>query len=156
MANRHLLYLGLFGLLLQGCDSSPDITSSTAGRPTPDGSGNSFFNAIEMTSESTVATTSDNEVFYKFSGPSAIFQPAYSGTVTLGLSGLTGNADLELYDRNLNLISWSRESDTASEEIVYWYSNAKFDSLILNGLHFVRIRNASGSTLDYNLTFRFE
>lgn len=156
MANRPLLLLGMIGFSLVGCDSTPDITSNLSGRPTPDGSGSSFFNAIAISAQETTATLSDSEVFYKFSGPSVIFKPGYSGTVTLGLSGLTANADLELYDRNLNLISWSREAELVNEEIVYWYSNAQFDSLELNGLHFVRIRNSAATTLDYTLTFRFE
>lgn len=154
MANRHLLLLGLAGLFLSGCDSTPDTTSNTSGKPTPDGSGDSFFNAITINANTTTATLSGSEVFYKFHSP---FMTAnYSGTVTLGLTGLTGNADLELFDRNLNRISWSSESGTTDEEIRYWYSTAQFEALDFSGLHFVRIRNSGGNTLDYTLTFRFE
>ena len=154
MANRNLLLLGLIGLSLSGCDSTPDVTSNTSGKPSPDGSGNSFFNAITMNTATTTGTLTGSEVFYKFHSP--LMTANYSGTLTLGLTGLTGNADLELFDRNLNRISWSNESGTTDETIPYWYSTTRHEALELNGLHFVRIRNTAGTTLDYTLTFRFE
>ncbi len=149
--------LSIFIWLSMGCSETfPDITNDVSNLPQPDSNSNdTFFNADTLTTAVVTDTlgVSDQQDYYKIFSS---YETRYNGTITISLTALSGDADLELFDHNLNLISWSRTDGLDDEVIEYWYDatqNSDLDSL---GLHFIRISNADGDNLDYSLSFTFD
>lgn len=142
--------------VLAGCDTYPDISDDNSNRPDPsEASNDTPFGASNINEEQLIIGTlsSDNLVdYHKFNLPRL-----YSGTVVVTLTGLTTNVDIELLDYNLNLLSWSRESDTSSEQITLWH-DASFNSESYDtGLYFVRVyTNSNNLPSPYTLEYNFD
>jgi len=153
---RFSLLLAAMSLSLAGCDSYPDISDSEQNQPDPsEASNDTFFGADSITEERPVLATlsSDNTIdHYKFT----IFQD-YNGPLTVTLSGITGDADIELYDFNLNLVSWSRTADTSEELIELWHDAAYNSDSYDNGQYFIRVYTRdAGLISDYTLEWDFD
>ncbi|WP_430460709.1 hypothetical protein ACQUQU_16020 [Thalassolituus sp. LLYu03] len=149
--------LGIAALALAGCaDTYPDINNSGTGVPDPDASTNdTFFNADNMVDGDTgTLSAGDEQDYYRLRGSQ--FERYYNGTLTISLTNLNGDADLEVFDHNLNLLSWSRTAGTDDEVVTLWYDATRNTNLDTQGLHFIKVSSASGTTLNYTLHFSFE
>lgn len=143
-------------MLLSGCDTYPDIADSNSPGPTPDSESNdTFFNANSLDENTVSGTLSNDNISDYYQTNSALFNERFSGQMTVTLTGTSGNADLELFDSNLNLISWSRTEESSSEEIIYWYSGAADSHRDVDGQHYILVSTPSGETTDYTLIFQF-
>lgn len=143
-------------LLIGGCDNYPDIADSNSPGPTPDSETNdTFFNADSLDSNTVSGTLSNDNLTDYYKTSSVLFNERFNGQMTITLTGTGGNADIELFDSNLNLISWSRTEGSSEEEIIYWYSGAADSHRDVDGQHYILVSTPSGDTSDYTLTFEF-
>jgi hypothetical protein len=143
-------------ILLSGCDTYPDIADDNGPGPTPDSETNdTFFNADSLDSNTVSGTLSNDNLTDYYKTSSALFNERFNGQMTITLTGTGGNADIELFDSNLNLISWSRTEDSSEEEIIYWYSGAADSHRDVDGQHYILVSTPNGDTSDYTLTFTF-
>ncbi len=144
-------------LILAGCaDTFPDINNSGSGVPDPDPSSNdNFFNADYMNDGDTGALAADDrQDYYRLRGSQ--FNRYFNGTLTISLTNMNGDADLEVFDHNLNLLSWSRTAGTADEVVTLWYDASRNTNLDTQGLHFIKVSSADGNNMNYTLNFSFE
>lgn len=68
-------------------------------------------------------------------------------TYTFELTGLTGDADIELINSFLNKESWSDNNGTEAEMIGYWRDYNDYD----NNIVYLKVINRSGTDLNYTL-----
>jgi len=144
-------------LILAGCaDTYPDITNNSSGVPDPDPASNdTFFNADYMDDGDTgTLGPDDRQDYYRLAG--SRFESSYNGTLTISLTNMNGDADLEVFDHNLNLLSWSRTAGTADEVVTLWYDASRNTNLDTQGLHFIKVSSADGNNMNYTLNFSFE
>lgn len=154
----------MFAAALAGCaDSSlPDITSDVSGVPQPDSSTNdTLFNAdlLPPSGKNSTLGAEDPVDYYRISGNSVYaggIGNTYNGTLIITLSNMSGDADIELFDSDLNLMSWSRNSGVEDEEIVVWYDASANNDLDTRGLHFIKVSLMSDGNMNYSLNYRFE
>lgn len=66
---------------------------------------------------------------------------------TFELTGLTGDADIELINSFLNKESWSERTGTEDEFIGYWRDYNDYD----NNIVYLKVINRSDTDLDYTL-----
>jgi hypothetical protein len=118
-----------------------NLSLAAASATIPDNAGNTLATARDITIGATPTTysdfvgTTDTNDYYRFSlGTSSNF--------TLGLAGLSADADVSLLDSNGSVITSSTNGSTSSESIGRQLSA---------GTYFVRVYPYSGST-NYNLT----
>jgi len=142
--------------LLVGCDTYPDIADYDGNNPQPSSTSNdTLFDADEMFESTPVIDTLDtNDVqdHFKFE----LSPASYNGPVTITLTGVSGDADIELFDFNLNLISWSRTQGTSDESISFWHDAAYNDDSYDVGLYFLRVYSADKQFADYTLSYDFK
>ncbi|HEY9642649.1 MAG TPA: FKBP-type peptidyl-prolyl cis-trans isomerase [Coleofasciculaceae cyanobacterium] len=114
--------------------------------PASDQFGNSFDTATPL--RSTTATFND---FVGNSDPNDFlkFQPLVAGQFNAGLTGLSDDANLELYDNNRNLIFASNNSGTANETINQHLTN------IAGSTYYLRIAQAPGKDANYTFNYAF-
>lgn len=153
---KHMLAGLACALVLAGCDTYPDIADDNSNRPDPEEASNDTFFGAQLLTENDTATgnlsTDDVLDHYKFD-----INGNFNGPLIVTLTGLAGDADIELYDYNLNLLSWSRTGDTSNEEIRIWH-NAAYNSASYDvGLYYVRVYTDNpGLISDYTLQFDFD
>jgi hypothetical protein len=143
-------------LFLAGCDTYPDIADDSSNRPDPSEASNDTFFGAEDLNESNTAigtlTGDDTIDHYKFN-----VGGNFNGPLIVQLSGVTGDADIELYDYNLNLVSWSRTQDSSEEEITVWHDAAFNSDSYDVGLYFVRVYSDHADLIsDYILQYDFD
>lgn len=154
----------VFAAALAGCaDSSlPDITSDISGVPQPDNTTNdTFFNAdlLPPSGKNSTLGADDPVDYYRISGDSVYaggIGNTYNGTLIITLSNMSGDADIELFDSDLNRLSWSNNRDMNDEEITVWYDASANTDLDTRGLHFVKVSLMSDGNMNYSLNYRFE
>lgn len=155
MYQAAILFISAMGLI-SCADTFPDITDDIGDIPTPDESTNdSFFNADDLPSAGSNGSLgpSDKSNYYRLAGNR--FNSNFNGTLTFTLNNLSGNVDIEVFDSNLNLISWSKNLATESEEVVIWYDAILSSDLDTKGLHFVKVFAVDANTMNYTLSYSF-
>ncbi len=86
-----------------------------------------------------ISTSSDLD-YFKFTTSSA-------GTITVSLTGLTADLDVELYNSSQSFLDSSPNGGTTSEEIIYPASSS--------GTFYVKVLGGSGATSSYTLKVTF-
>jgi len=153
---RRLLVCACMLGLLTGCDTYPDISDDTSGAPSPSSTSNDSLFDAESISESTLLNgtldADDTQDYFKF-----VISPSRSnGPLIVTLTGVAGDADIELFDFNLNLISWSRTEQTSNETITLWHDAAYNDDSYDVGRYFVRVYSTNAEFVDYSLSYNFD
>lgn len=131
---------------LQPGSATTRYALTIAATPQSDQFGNSFETATPL--RSATDTTAD------FVGNSDLndflsFGPLIAGQINLNLTGLSDDANLELYDANRNLIIASNNAGTANESI-----NQRLTS-IAGSTYYVRVTPAAGKDANYTLSYSF-
>lgn len=117
-----------------------------AATPVSDQLGNSFETASPI--RSITATITD---FVGNSDPDDFLslRPLIAGQFNLSLTGLSDDANLELYDANRNLITASNNPDAINESINQRLTN------IAGSVYYVRVAPAPGRDVNYTLSYSF-
>ena len=156
MYKAALLLIPAIGLI-SCADTYPEITNDAGNIPTPDESTNdTFFNAESLPANGLNGSLGPNDTLDIYSLGSSGFNTHFNGTLKFTLTNLNGNADIEVYDSNLNLISWSNSSAIENEEIIIWYDATRNSDLNTMGLHFVKVIAVDPDAMNYTLSYNFE
>lgn len=131
---------------LQPGSANTRYALTMAAAPASDQFGNSFETATPLRS----ATGTAND----FVGNSDLndflsFGTLIAGQINLNLTGLSDDANLELYDGNRNLITTSNNAGTANESI-----NQRLTS-IAGSNYYVRVAPAPGKNANYTFSYSF-
>ena len=120
------------------------LTMSAA--PSSDKVGNSFDTATTL--QSAKGTIQD---FVGNNDPNDFlkFGPLVAGQIKVDLTGLSGNADLSLYDDKRNLIFASASPGTAAESLTQHLTNTA------GSIYYLQVNQASGQETNYTLNYSF-